>query len=95
MRVLFLASRPEKPSYRFRVAAFLPHLRERGWDVRVEFVPSGWWARRRLFRGLGESDIVFVQKRLFGALDLAAVRGHARRLVYDLDDAVMHAGEGR
>ena len=93
MRVLFLSTRPDKPSYRFRVAPFLRPLAEGGWEVEAAFVPRGWWARRRLWKSLAGFDVVVVQKRLFGRLDLGSLRRRARRLVYDLDDAIMYRSD--
>jgi len=49
---------------------------------------SGILARRKQLRGLGEEEIVFVQKRLLSSLWVRMLRKRARRVVYDFDDAV-------
>ena len=56
MRVLVIVNNLEQASYRLRIAALAPVMRERGieWDIQVR--PRRWRARRRLMRmGMGES----------------------------------------
>lgn len=108
MRVLFLTLYPDMAaSPRYRVAQFLPHLREHGMECTVasavtedEYSRKGrplWYhaaeLRHRVAQMLKAShyDVVFLQK----AIATAYVRGNhtilrrrARRLVYDIDDAV-------
>lgn len=45
-------------------------------------------ARWKQFRRAGACDIVFLQKRLMSRLWVGLLRKHARRLVYEYDDAV-------
>lgn len=68
---------------------FLPHLTRAGIEADVEPVPSGWLARRRLFITAGHYDLVFLQKRTLDPLLMWSLRRHARRLVFDVDDAIM------
>ncbi|MCA9116061.1 MAG: glycosyltransferase family 4 protein, partial [Planctomycetaceae bacterium] len=60
----------------------------------VEFLPAGLPGRLSLFRRAASYDAVFLQKRLLGSLELSVLRYFARRLVFDLDDAVMYDGSG-
>lgn len=89
MKIAFLTTRIERPSYRFRVGQFIPFLERHGVACATLIIPPAPWARARLFRGLRDHDIVFLQKKLLGPLDRAILSRTARRLVYDVDDAVM------
>ena len=95
MNILFLSTRPTKPSFRFRVQQSLAFFRERGDQCEVVFLPRGFWSRQRLFRRFSNYDTVVVQKRLFKAADLRLIRRHSHRLVYDVDDAVMFNSQGK
>lgn len=94
MRVAFLATRREKPSYRFRVEQFLPFFRARGMTCDLFFIPRPTARRWALFRSLRDHDIVFLQKKLLGPADRKLLRSSARRLVYDVDDAIVFAQRG-
>ncbi len=95
MNLLFLSTRNAKPSFRFRVEQFLPWFAERGHQCDVEFLRGRPLSRLWLYRRLPRYDAVFLQKRLLSRAELLLVRQRARRLIYDLDDAVMFDGEGR
>ncbi|MGH7201644.1 MAG: glycosyltransferase [Planctomycetaceae bacterium] len=96
MNILFLSTRQSKPSFRFRVEPMLPFFAARGHRCDVAFLADGAWKRLRLYRRLSRYEAVFVQKRLFSRWELSLIRRAARRLIYDLDDAVMfHADGGR
>ncbi|HIJ65343.1 MAG TPA: glycosyltransferase family 4 protein [Candidatus Hydrogenedentes bacterium] len=114
MQVLFLTLYPDiVASPRYRVAQFLPYLRERGVECTVASALTErqyaqltgpdrqgrplWYhlaeTSRRLAQiaGAAAYDIVFVQKALMTASVRGAfglLRRRARRIVYDLDDAV-------
>jgi glycosyltransferase involved in cell wall biosynthesis len=92
-RVLVLVSNLAQASYRLRIAAIVPLMKQRGfeWDVRVR--PRGWRARlqlRPVLRSAGEYDAVLVQRKFLDPSDAAVLRRHARRIFYDIDDALMH-----
>lgn len=89
MKIAFLTTRFERPSYRFRVGQFLPFLERNGVACAPFVIPPAGWARARLFLGLRGFDAVFLQKKTLGPLDRAILSRAARRLVYDVDDAVM------
>ena len=51
-------------------------------------LPKGLPARFRLFLRLRRSDLVVLQRKLFNATNFLALRFNARRLLFDLDDAL-------
>lgn len=95
MRILFLSTRRTKPSFRFRVEQFLPWFTERGHRCEVGFLTGKLLSRLWRYHRLGRFDVVYLQKRLLSRGELFLVRQRARRLVYDLDDAVMLNAEGK
>jgi len=91
MKALFLTHRLETPSTRYRVTLLLPRLRAAGITCATREVRSGVIDRLGMVRAAGKHDIVVVQKRLFPALVLRALRARAKKLVFDFDDSV-HIG---
>jgi glycosyltransferase involved in cell wall biosynthesis len=94
MKIAFLATRPSKPSYRFRIEQMLPYFAARRHECNTFFLPANPWRRLLLYRKLGPYDVVVLQKRLLSRVELFALRSMARRLVYDVDDAVMYDSQG-
>lgn len=72
---------------RYRLAAFRPALHAMGHTLEPRALPRNWWARLRLFHSLRGTDVL-LQRRLLPAWQLAFLRRHARRLLFDFDDAV-------
>jgi len=58
-------------------------------DIRYAEIPKRLVARIALFRTLRDADVVVLVRKLFTWAELKALRGSVRKLVYDLDDAVM------
>lgn len=79
----------EKPSARYRILQYLPILEEAGFTSRVFPIPGRLWERIRLFRAMRDFDLVFLQKKLLGAVEWTVLRRNSRIIVYDVDDAVM------
>lgn len=69
----------------FRSHAFRPALQALG--LAVECVAADEFTR---WEELGNYDGVIVQKKLFSGARVRAVRRRARRLVFDIDDAIWH-----
>jgi glycosyltransferase involved in cell wall biosynthesis len=94
MKVAFLTTRFEKPSYRFRVQQFLPYLRANGVRCDSFLIPRSLLKRVKLFKGMRGYDIVFLQKKMLYAFDRRILSSSARRLIYDVDDALMYHERG-
>ena len=89
-RVLVLANNLKQASYRVRVEALVPLLRERGFDLDVRLRPKAWLPRRRLLRSAGGYHAVLLQRKLLDPSDARLLRRSARKIFYDVDDAVMY-----
>lgn len=74
---------------RFRVKEFIPAFESRGVSVSLLRIPERPLDRVRLYRTLSRYDLVIVQRKLLGFLDLTLVRRFARKFVFDYDDAIM------
>ncbi len=88
MKVLALTESPDGACYRYRIEAFAGAMAERG--LRLEAVPlrRGTAARLRQLRATRAADAVILQRKLLPLWQLALLRRSARRLIYDVDDAV-------
>lgn len=88
-QILFLVPRLDKASTRYRILQYLPALAEAGirHEIRaVSKVARDW---PRLLKQVRAADVVFIQKKLFSAFEIALLKKLSRRLIYDFDDAVM------
>jgi glycosyltransferase involved in cell wall biosynthesis len=94
MKIAFLTTRPSKPSYRFRIEQMVPYFTARRHQCDTFFLPTNAWGRLLMYRKLGLYDAVVLQKRLVSRVELFVLRSVARRLIYDVDDAVMYASNG-
>jgi len=90
LNVLLLIRDREVPSARYRVLQYVGHLKAAGAEVHIKTIPGGWLARRSVLRSAAEFDSVLLQKRLLRSSQARYLREHARRLVYDFDDAVLY-----
>ena len=89
-RVLVLANNLKQASYRVRVDALLPLLRARGVDTTLGLRTNNPLHNYRLFASAGDYDAVLLQRKLLDGWEARVLRTHARRIVYDIDDAIMH-----
>lgn len=95
LKLLFLSTRAGRPSYRYRVDQMLPHFAGAGHQCAVRFFPKNIFSRLLMYRELSAYDVVFIQKRLIAPMELALIRRWSRKLVFDVDDAIMFDGDGR
>jgi glycosyltransferase involved in cell wall biosynthesis len=88
-RILVIANNLNQASYRLRIAALIEPLRGRGFELDVQVRPRSLFARRRLLRRAADYDAVLLQRKLLDPSDARLLRRSARRILYDVDDAVM------
>lgn len=93
-RVLMLYQDERLPSSRVRVLNLVPELRGLGIDCLAEPYPRKTVEKLRLFRRLRDYDLVFLQKKLLATPELCLLRGCARRLAFDFDDAIYMRDDG-
>jgi glycosyltransferase involved in cell wall biosynthesis len=89
LNVQFIAPSLREASARLRIRQVLPRLGGEGIEATLEEIPRTSRSRWRFIRGLTRADVVVLHRKLFNFLELAFLRKHARRLVFDFDDAVM------
>jgi len=88
--VVFLANKPDAPSFRHRLQPALPELAARGFRPSVEVLPSGVVLLRLLERRrrLSSAAAVVLAKTKLHPPEARLLRRWCRRVVYDFDDAV-------
>ncbi len=88
--VLFWSYDPEAPSFRHRLRAMIPALEAAGWRCRVERLPHRRYVRRVLERRaeVGAADLLVVAKINLALGEGGPLARLARRIVFDLDDAI-------
>jgi len=90
MRVLVIITNPQQASYRLRIEALREPLHARGIDLDVQVRPKGFFARRKLLKSAANYDAVILQRKLLDPSDARLLRQHAKKILYDIDDAVMY-----
>ena len=93
-RVLVIITNPRQASFRLRIDALRPLLAERGFELEVQVRPRALLARRKLLRSAGRYHAVLLQRKLLDPSDAMLLRRSARRIVFDIDDAVMFHAHG-
>lgn len=97
-RILVITNNLDQASYRLRIAALIQPLAAHGIELCVQVRPRGLLARRRMLGRADRFDAVILQRKLLDPADARLLGARARRIVYDIDDAVMlpqHPGSGR
>src|SRR5687768_12729611 len=90
MKLLALVESAEHVCYRYRVRAFEPALRDAGIDVTVAAVPRSFREWPHVLWQAERADAVLLQRKLLAPWYLGSLRRAAKRLIYDIDDAVFH-----
>jgi glycosyltransferase involved in cell wall biosynthesis len=90
MKVAFLIHSLEANSCRYRVLQYLPYLKKAGIEVSIHFYKRTWRDKLRFYNTLGNYDIFYIHRKLFPPLEFAYIRGKARKIIYDFDDAIMY-----
>ena len=90
MRLLVLIQGFDVAASRYRILQFLPFLEKYGIESTVMEFPDGLGEHIKLLKLLPDFDCVFMQRKRFHGLYLKLFRMRARRIVFDLDDALMY-----
>ncbi len=90
MKLLVISNNPLRPSFRQRVEMFLDLLRTDGFESEVHKLPAGHIKRRALFKRAAQFDAMLLHKKCLNFFDAGFLRKHARKIIYDFDDAVMY-----
>jgi len=92
-RILVLATNLAQASFRLRIAALEPLLKQHGFELEVFLRPRGMFASPKLRAKLRDSaryHAVLIQRKFLSPGEAKLLRRHAGRIVYDIDDALMH-----
>ncbi|MBN2328911.1 MAG: glycosyltransferase family 4 protein [Candidatus Omnitrophica bacterium] len=89
MNVLFVVPRIDKASSRYRVLQYVDPLKEYGIQSQVIPSPKTLAGKVKFWITAPKYDILIIQKKLYQPWEFRILRSLNRRIVYDLDDAVM------
>jgi glycosyltransferase involved in cell wall biosynthesis len=90
MKMLALIQGKEIAASRYRILQYLPYLRENGVFTYVMEFPRTVKEYADLYMKLESYDCIFVQRKRFHFPFLELFRKNSKRIIYDLDDAVMY-----
>lgn len=88
-KILVITNNLHQASYRLRIEALIEPLRRYGLELIPQLRPRQILARRKLMKQAGRYDAVILQRKLLDPSDARILRTYARRIFFDLDDAVM------
>lgn len=89
-RILILTRRRDDASFRLRVEQFLPYLADRGIECESAELAAGVCSRQRQLRQAADFDGLWLHRKTLTMCDALMMIGRrCRRLIYDVDDAVM------
>ena len=91
MKLLIITNNPNRASFRQRIGVYLNVLRDNGIECKVERFPSGFLARRMLFKKAANFDGVFLHKKKLNFFDAVWLHRYSRKLIYNFDDAIMYS----
>ncbi len=88
MKVLFLLKSKNAPSTRIRILNLFPVLEKFSIYPEARLFPKSSFKRISLFRQCSDYDLIIIQKKLLGILDIKILKYYAKAIAYDFDDAV-------
>ena len=90
MKLLALVESTDHVCCRYRIKAFGSALERAGWALECQGVEHTLAGRLSRLRSAADFDAVILQRKLLPAWQLAVLRGRARHLAFDFDDAVLY-----
>jgi glycosyltransferase involved in cell wall biosynthesis len=88
-KILVISIDPTEAAFRLRLAILPQLLEPQGFWFEFKQRPSDFGERRRLIATAGEYDAVIVQRKLLDPSHARLLRRRAKKIIFDLDDAVM------
>jgi len=89
MKIIFLTHFSDQ-GHRFRVEQYFPYLVAHQVDPRWQPISGSFKERFLLYRELPLYDVVCIQRRLFSPFEFYRIRRKSRKILFDLDDAIMY-----
>lgn len=89
LNILFMVSRADRASTRYRVMQYIPYLNAQGNNCKIIDLSKGGQKWGALYRELVKTDVVFVQRKLFSLLEVVLLRKLSKKMVFDFDDSLM------
>jgi len=89
MKIIFLTHSSEQ-GHRFRVEQYFPFLRGQGIEPQWQPLPGSLRDRFSIYRRLPQFDVVCIQRRLLSPFEFSWVRRKSKKIIFDLDDAIMY-----
>jgi len=93
MRVLFLTHYSDQ-GHRFRVEQYFPFLKAHGVEPRWQPFSGNLKGRLTSYQDLPSYDVVCIQRRLFSPYEFYRIRSESKKILFDLDDAIMYRSSG-
>jgi glycosyltransferase involved in cell wall biosynthesis len=88
-QILVITNNLQQASFRLRIDVLRNPLASRGVNLLVQVRPRGIFARRTLLKTAAHFDAVILQRKMLDPLDMKLLRQSARKIFFDVDDAVM------
>lgn len=89
MKVIFLTHFSDQ-GHRFRVEQYFPFLRAHQVEPKWQPLVGSIRERFSIYRHLPSYDVVCIQRRLLSPFEFLWIRRKSRRIIFDLDDAIMY-----
>lgn len=89
MRIIYLTHKSNQ-GHRFRVEQYFPFLRMNNIEPLWQPIPDSIKERISIYNKLKGFDFVCFQRRLISPFEFFWVRRKSKRIIFDLDDAVMY-----
>ena len=94
MRYLLVGKGDDSPSTRYRLEPLAARLEQLGHSISFSSSDLSAHGKAGLLSAATRSDVVIIQRKLFGRGFLAALRACCRNLIFDFDDAVFVQSDG-
>ncbi len=90
MNLMIISNNLSRPSYRQRFEIYLDTLRKNEINCDVFQIPQNILSRINLFKNTANYDCTILQKKRLNFIEVALLKKHAKKIIYDFDDAVMY-----